>query len=154
MAEKFLKTDCSNGAENYSASFSKVQRHVVNSQGVALFDFMKTLKPDYFAVYRDIGLGYIFLLGTLACVIFAEVFGAPRIIVALVGAVSVGYWIAYLQLFIHEGAHWNLASCYPIGDYFPLAKRLSLRRGADAPLSTWQGARRVEIFSALADRHS
>jgi fatty acid desaturase len=98
-----------NGAEDYSASFGKVRRHVVNSEGVPLLDFMKTLKPNYFAVYRDIGLGYAFLVGTLACAIFAEVLGTPRIVVALAGAISIGYWIAYLQLFIHEGAHWNLA---------------------------------------------
>lgn len=46
----------------------------------------------------------------MAVAIAAEVGGVPKLAVAAVGFVFVGYWIAYLQLFLHEGAHWNLAA--------------------------------------------
>jgi fatty acid desaturase len=96
--------------EDFSGSFSKVRRYVANGQGQSLIDFIKTLTPKYWIVGRDIALGYVFLVGTLAVAIWAELSGVSRIAVALLGAVSVGYWIAYLQLFIHEAAHWNLAA--------------------------------------------
>jgi fatty acid desaturase len=97
------------GTRDYSGSFGKVRPHVINSRGETLSDFAKALKPNYFVVYRDIALGHILLIGTLALAIVAERLGAPPILVAVPGAISVGYWLAYLHLFIHEGAHWNLA---------------------------------------------
>lgn len=33
----------------------------------------------------------------------------PGPFVALLGAISIGFWVAYLQLFIHEGAHFNFS---------------------------------------------
>ena len=89
--------------------FGKVRPRVTDSRGETLSDFTKTLKPNYLVVYRDIALGYVLVIGALALAIVAERLGAPPILVALPGAIWVGYWIAYLQLFIHEGAHWNLA---------------------------------------------
>ena len=77
---------------------------------MTLIDFVKTLTPVYRIVYRDIALGYALLFGTLGCALAAERLGAPRLLAAAAGAISVGYWIAYLMLFIHEGAHWNLAA--------------------------------------------
>jgi fatty acid desaturase len=71
--------------------------------------FRKTLAPDYTRVAIDIALGYAALTGWLVLVgqasgVFAGI-GA-----ACVGAVGVGFLVAYLQLFIHEGAHCNLAA--------------------------------------------
>ena len=90
-------------------SFGKVRPHVTNSRGETLSDFTKALKPNYLVVYRDIALGYVLVIGALALAIVAERLGAPPILVALPGAIWFGYWLAYLHLFIHEGAHWNLA---------------------------------------------
>jgi len=108
MGETMLDaTDCT---RDYSATFGKVRPLIVNSRGETLIDFVKTLTPDYAVVGRDIAIGYALLIGTLAAMIAAERFGVAPLLVAAIGAISVGYWIAYLQLFIHEGAHWNLAA--------------------------------------------
>lgn len=71
--------------------------------------FCRGLAPDYGRVKRDIALGY---LGLVAIVVLAA--SAEGVIAglaaAVLGAIGIGYAIAYLQLFIHEGAHYNLAS--------------------------------------------
>jgi fatty acid desaturase len=95
---------------DFSDSFGKLRPLVVDSRGTRLIDFVKTLTPRYGAVHRDIALGYFFLVATMVAAIAAEANGLWRAPVIVLGAVSVGYWIAYLQLFIHEGAHWNLAA--------------------------------------------
>ena len=94
---------------DYSAAFGKVRARVVNSRNEKLIDCVKTLSPRYGIVYRDIAVGYGFLFGALIAAAFAERAGASKLLVFLLGSIAVGYWIAYLQLFIHEGAHWNLA---------------------------------------------
>src|SRR5262249_36887016 len=102
--------DALDGTRDHSATFGRLRPLIANSRGEALIDFLKTLAPNYHVVYRDIAIGYVMLAGTLAGALAAEHLSAPRVAIAALGAVSVGYWIAYLQLFIHEGAHWNLAA--------------------------------------------
>ena len=94
---------------DYSRAFGKIRPHIANRRNERLIDYVKTLSPRYGIVYRDIALGYFFLFGALLAAAFCERAGAPKIAVLLLGAIAVGYWVAYLQLFIHEGAHWNLA---------------------------------------------
>jgi fatty acid desaturase len=95
---------------DYSTAFGKVRAQVVNSRNEKLIDYVRTLSPRYGIVYRDIALGYCFLFGALVAAAFAERAGAPKLLVLLPASITVGYWIAYLQLFLHEGAHWNLAA--------------------------------------------
>jgi fatty acid desaturase len=72
-------------------------------------DFRRSLTPDFARIRRDIALGYAALAALLLCV--SQVPGAiAGLAAATLGAVAVGYGIAYLQLFIHEAAHYNLAA--------------------------------------------
>jgi fatty acid desaturase len=102
--------DALDGTRDHSDAFGRLRPLVANSRGEMLIDFVKTLTPDYASVYRDIAIGYAMLIGTLVGALAVEHLGAPGPLIAAAGAVSVGYWIAYLVLFIHEGAHWNLAA--------------------------------------------
>jgi fatty acid desaturase len=95
---------------DYSNSFGRLRGRIRDRSGVALIDFTKSLEPHYRVAYWDIALGWTALALTLVMAIVAEFAGVPRIIIIAVGMILVGYWIAYLQLFLHEGAHWNLAS--------------------------------------------
>lgn len=71
--------------------------------------FRKLLTPRYGRIAIDIALGYASLAGTLAAVSLAG--GAVAgLAAACIGAVAVGFFVAFLQLFIHEGAHFNLAA--------------------------------------------
>lgn len=66
-------------------------------------DFRRGLTPDYRRVGRDIGLGYGALAATLAATGAIGPWAIPA------GVVLAGLLIAYLQLFIHEAAHYGLA---------------------------------------------
>ena len=96
-------------SEDYSNSFGKVRAGVRNSRNVALIDFLKSLRPNYTIVYRDVAIGYIAIAVTVLVAITAEQGGVPFLVVTPITGLLIGFWIAYLQLFIHEGAHWNLA---------------------------------------------
>ena len=71
--------------------------------------FRRSLKPHFGIVKRDIALGYVVLGLTLIVAGRAEGLGAGLFSAAL-GAIVIGYAVAYLQLFIHEAAHFNLAA--------------------------------------------
>jgi fatty acid desaturase len=99
----------STNIDDYSNSFPKILPTVKNSQGVSLNEFIGSLRPKYAVVYRDIAIGYLAITITMVLAVVLEHSGVPVWVVTPITALSIGYWIAYLQLFIHEGAHWNLA---------------------------------------------
>jgi fatty acid desaturase len=83
---------------------------IVNSAGVTFSEFRKQLKPKYFTVWRDITLGYVVLLFTgFVAVAAQEQTIALQIAAGAVCAGLFGYFLAYLQLFFHEAAHYNIA---------------------------------------------
>src|SRR5205085_1856707 len=57
----------------------------------------------------DIALGFGCLAVSMAVCIWVSAHPVPKAAAVLVSAGLIGYWVAYLQLFIHEGAHFNLA---------------------------------------------
>jgi fatty acid desaturase len=95
--------------DDHSQKFSGLRAGLVGSGGIRYPAFVRTLEPDYRKVYRDIAFGYGCLAATLGLVAYLPALGVPRLLAGLIGAVSIGYWVAYLQLFLHEGAHYNLA---------------------------------------------
>ena len=78
--------------------------------------FRRTLSPDFAKVKRDIAAGYAALLLILAGVWLGGLIAVP------LGAVLIGYAVAYLQLFIHEAAHFGLCKDRAANDR--LANRL------------------------------
>ncbi|WP_326524946.1 fatty acid desaturase family protein [Sphingomonas sp.] len=84
------------------------QRMLVET-GQRYATFRKTLAPRYHRVLIDIALGYAALAGLLVLVGQASGFWGG-LAAACAGAVGIGFLVAYLQLFIHEGAHFNLSA--------------------------------------------
>ena len=108
--------------------------------GQAYANFRKTLMPDYRRVLVDIALGYGALAGLL--VVLAQADTIPTGIgAAVLGAVGIGFFVAYLQLFIHEGAHYNLA-----------ADRRTNDRIADW-LICWQVGTSIAAYRAIHAEH-
>jgi fatty acid desaturase len=95
--------------EDHSRSFAAFRSRLVGRNGRRYVEFLGDLQPDFRRVYRDIGAGYLLLIVSYAVSAAAPSWGVPASIVAAAGAIPIGYWVAYLQLFIHEGAHYNLA---------------------------------------------
>ncbi|EJL58066.1 fatty acid desaturase [Rhizobium sp. CF122] len=92
--------------DDFSANFAVLRREVWDMRYKEL---LQSLKPDYAKVRRDIVFGYTMLAGTIVLVGALPLLGVPALLLGFLGALSIGYWVAYLQLFIHEGAHYNLA---------------------------------------------
>jgi fatty acid desaturase/putative flippase GtrA len=89
------------------AGFEAVRLSLMRETGGDYQRLLKSLRPAYARVWRDIGLGYAALVALLVVVSLP----APlwvRVPAVLAGAPLIGYAVAFLQLFIHEGAHFNL----------------------------------------------
>lgn len=96
--------------DDFSNSFHKFRGDLADSKGRRYVDFVRGLKPNFAAVYRDIAMGYAMVAASAALAAWLPSLGVPVLVAGLVGAVLIGFWIAYLQLFIHEGSHFNLAA--------------------------------------------
>jgi fatty acid desaturase len=72
--------------------------------GGAYVAFRNGLRPSHWKVARDIAGGYVALVAIVALVGIGGIFAVP------LAAVGIGFVIAYLQLFIHEAAHFGLAA--------------------------------------------
>lgn len=105
--------------DDYSRSFHLLRPQIADSRGIRYVDFVKTLSPRYGRVFLDIALGYACLLATCVLVVALPALGLlSSWLAAGFGAISIGFWIAYLQLFIHEGAHFNLSPDRDRSDLF------------------------------------
>lgn len=89
-------------------------REVVNKYGIKYLDFRKQLKPNYLVVWRDIVLGYFLLIITLGSHIYIEnnfdFSFAKSVTLSVFFAFIAAFWLSYIQLFIHEAAHYNIHS--------------------------------------------
>lgn len=83
---------------------------LVNSLGLKYKDFRSGLTPRYHLVWTHLLSGYG-ALGLISAAIAGVEVRWPGFFswIILVGSISYGYTLAYLQLFIHEAAHYNLA---------------------------------------------
>ncbi|HTO80906.1 MAG TPA: fatty acid desaturase [Methylomirabilota bacterium] len=95
--------------EDHSRSFAAFRTRLIGQDGRRYVEFLGELRPDYRRIHRDIGAGYLLLIVSFVLAAAAPSWGVPAWIAAAVGTILIGYWVAYLQLFIHEGAHYNLA---------------------------------------------
>ena len=82
---------------------------LVNGEGRNYAEFRGRLTPRWPVVARDFLVAYLMLTASAALVVIA-VRAAPELrpLWIAVGALLIGFWMAYLQLFLHEAAHFNL----------------------------------------------
>jgi fatty acid desaturase len=84
-----------------------------DARGTSYRDFVRALAPRYGVVWLHIACGYAALLGSglLVAALDGRWLGVlvERAIGVSLGALLFGYALAFLHLFLHEAAHWNLA---------------------------------------------
>jgi fatty acid desaturase len=95
--------------DDYSGTFGGLRTKLVGSNGERYIVFVRRLKPRYGIVYRDMVLGYLSLAIACYLTIVAPAWGMPGLLASILGGCLIGYSVAYLGLFIHEAAHYNLA---------------------------------------------
>lgn len=72
-------------------------------------EWRKQLRPRYHIVWRDIALGYAGLLLTIFFYLWLTTSSWPFILLKCIAAALLfGFLLAYLSLFIHEAAHYQL----------------------------------------------
>jgi len=90
---------------------------IVNSSGRTFPEFRKHLRPNYFVVWRDIAGGYLALILTAVLTLSVQNNSLViKIITVLLCSGLFGYFLAYLQLFFHEAAHYNIAKDRKVND--------------------------------------
>lgn len=71
--------------------------------------FRATLRTAWLVVARDLLLAYLMLATSGALVVAAvSAWGELRILWVVIGCLLIGFWMANLQLFLHEAAHFNI----------------------------------------------
>jgi len=101
-------------ANDHSATFHELRGSLKDRSGRSYLNFIKTLRPDYKCVKRDLAFGYCFLISSvLAIALFSYV---SSVLAIVFGAPLIGFWTAYIMLFIHEGAHYNLTASKETND--------------------------------------
>jgi len=83
---------------------------VVNSRGVRYKDFKQGLAPKYSIVWLHLLAGHLVLAATTVGMMLVN--GGPplaTILAIFAGSFIYGYTLAFIQLFLHEAAHYNIA---------------------------------------------
>lgn len=102
--------------KDYSGGFSEV-KNIKNSSEVFLKDFLRTLVINYFEVWVSIICAYAVLF--LICYFNVQIKSESFILLSIVTMLSgllIGFVVAYLSLFFHEAAHYNIASNKNLND--------------------------------------
>jgi fatty acid desaturase len=103
--------------DDLSANFNDIAMRLQHPSGQSYRDFRKSLKPKYATVWRDILLGHAGLAATAAVLVWSPWTGWIGAIAAtFVAAMIFGYIHQYLSLFMHEAAHFNIATTRPAND--------------------------------------
>jgi fatty acid desaturase len=84
---------------------------LVDRQGRAFKDVRRALTPRFARVWGDILLGYLALTaGCGAVALLDQRYPRAWALIGLAGAFPIAYFMAFIQLFFHEAAHYNLAA--------------------------------------------
>jgi fatty acid desaturase len=100
------------GASDSSAMFENIRkRDLADRAGVDFLTFRRSLRPAFVRVWVDLGAGLV-VLGVIPCLLaYCEVRNPiAAALLALPAAAAIGYVVAYINLFFHEAAHFNIAA--------------------------------------------
>jgi fatty acid desaturase len=95
--------------------YGPLDAELTDSSGLRFRDLRKALTPRYGRLWVQIGLGHLALCLLLIAAVQAQSLPA-QIAAAILGAMAVGYAMAYVQLFFHEAAHFLLAPTRGLND--------------------------------------
>jgi fatty acid desaturase len=118
------------------------KRTLVDRAGTAFLRFRQTLAPRFVRVWADLLAGYLALAALVLVAAQTRLPGLALAAVAAAGAVGIGFVMAYIQLFFHEAAHYNIAPT-----------RLRNDRLADALIGSLMGQSVAQYRAIHFDHH-
>ena len=92
-------------------TFNTIDKATIkNSRGLGYLEFRDHLKPRFALVWADILAGYL----ALAIIVWGAVYAQKHypgfwLLTISIAAFFIGYVVAYLNLFMHEASHYNIA---------------------------------------------
>lgn len=89
-------------------AYGPIDGELTDSAGTRFRDLRATLTPSYRRAWLEIGAGHVALAAVVLIAAQARTL-ETHVIAAVLGALAVGYVMAFIQLFLHEGAHFLLA---------------------------------------------
>ena len=93
------------------------KKNLINKAGVGYYDFIKQLTPNYFLLWVQLLSGQISLLAIAGVLLIFQLKSIAAIIfMAGLGGILFGYALAYIMLFFHEAAHYNIAKTRILND--------------------------------------
>lgn len=107
MAETEVEPLVTHTTGDQSTAFLR-RNALVDDQGTSFREFRRGLTPRYGVVWSHLAMGYAALVLVAAGVVATGAV-APAWLRVVVGALLFGFIQAYIQLFLHEAAHYNLA---------------------------------------------
>lgn len=96
----------SESAEEYYRRLNVMKPILRNPQGVSYFEKIKTFRPYYRKVYADLAFGWGAIIFTLF--LSTRIEGIVGWLLLPLFSMVIGFFIAYLHLFLHEAAHRGL----------------------------------------------
>ncbi len=105
-------------SDDYSGGLGKVVGSLMGPGQITVAGFAPTLQPIYWRARLDLLAGWIALLASLVPALMGDLAGPIgwRLMATALSSVLTGYWIAYIALFLHEGAHFGLAQDRRLND--------------------------------------
>jgi fatty acid desaturase len=86
------------------------RRQLVDSRGVAFAEFRRTLKPRFGRVWLEIAAGYLVLIVLSSGLFWAQSkLGAWALLLVPPAGFAVGLSVHFINMFMHEAAHYGLA---------------------------------------------
>lgn len=93
------------------------KKTLVNEQGRYFQDFKRELTPRWFIVWSKLLAGHFAVFAISLCLIILQfIFGWSAVLLIAPGALALGFVHAYIQLFFHEAAHYNIAKNRKLND--------------------------------------
>lgn len=93
------------------------RRQLVDSRGVTFAEFRRTLKPRYARIWLEIAAGWLVLAGISAALwVFAPGLGLLGLLLVPPAGFALGLCVHFINMFMHEAAHYGLAASRPAND--------------------------------------
>ena len=93
------------------------RRELADDRGVRYTEFKRGLRARYGLLWVELLMGHVAIAATLAALIaLGRAFPSAWPLLAVGGAVPIGMAIAYIHLFFHEAAHYNIAPSRRMND--------------------------------------
>jgi fatty acid desaturase len=101
---------------DYSVGFNEV-KSIKDTRGVSLKDFLRTLEINYFEVWFSIICAYVALFSICYLIVKIDTESVVLFsVVVMLSGILIGFVVAYLSLFFHEAAHYNVARNKSLND--------------------------------------